>query len=176
MKWVKRVLVTLVAFVAILALTSLFLPSEVAVTTTKTVQAEPEAMVALLTTPATWLAWSPWNEQHMPQMTSSYEGPKTGVGARWVWKDPEHGDGSLEITKVDGLKRVDYQLKFADFKPMVSHVALTPDGDGVAVTWDSVWDIGANPFWRWMGLLMEDAMAEEYHQAIDGLAKAATGK
>jgi hypothetical protein len=176
MKWVKRILVTLVAFVAMLGFTSLFLPSEVAVTTTKTIKAEAATVVHLVSTPNTWLSWSPWNEAFMPKRTSTYEGPESGVGARWVWKDPEHGDGTLEITKVDGVERVDYTLEFTDFEPMISHVALAPDGEGVAVTWASVWHIGANPFWRWMGLLMSDAMAEEYNRAIDGLEKAANAK
>lgn len=174
MEWVKRVLLGLVGLIVLLMVVGLMLPSVVDVTAEKAISASPEAAVKLLSSPRTWLAWSPWNNDLMPQMTSTYEGPDAGVGARWVWKDPEHGDGDLEITQVEPAKSVHYVLRFADFEPMRSEITLSTDAGKTKVSWHATWDVGGTPWWRWMGLMMEGAMADEYLTAIEGLEKAAS--
>jgi len=172
MKWVKRVGLGLGVLVVALLAIGMFLPSVVDVTPEKTISASPEACTRLLSTTRTWISWSPWNNEMMPQMTSTYEGPETGVGSRWVWTDPETGDGYLEITAVDPGKSVDYELRFADYEPMKSHITLTPDGDKTRVVWHATWDAGSAPWMRWMILLMEDNMIADYLLAIEGLEKA----
>lgn len=84
-----------------------------------------------------WPDWSPWEDLD-PEMTRTYSGAATGVGAVYEWDgNRKAGKGRMEITDArdpDGLT-----IKLDFIKPFkarnTTSFALSGDGAGTEVTW-----------------------------------------
>jgi hypothetical protein len=168
-----RTAISLLIVMLLMGLVGLILPSSFAVEAKATVQAPADDIYQLLITPRSWVDWSPWNKQAMPELESTYKGPESGVGARWEWTDPA-GDGSLEITAAADGASLDYLLTFEGFsEPMRSSISLQDVEAGTEVVWTAAGDVGYSPLMRWMNLFMGGIMEREYVKAIEGVAAAA---
>ncbi len=102
-----------------------------------TIDAPPEQVYAHIVDLRKMEAWSPW-EKMDPNMTKTYSGAESGVGARYSWAgNRKVGEGSMEITDVKENSKVEMALEF--LKPFkasnTTSLELTPDGDGTRVTW-----------------------------------------
>ncbi|WP_299577394.1 SRPBCC family protein [uncultured Williamsia sp.] len=84
-----------------------------------------------------WVAWSPW-EGSDPTMSREYDGPTSGVGARYRWSgNRKAGEGSMEIVAVDRPRSVDIRVVFS--RPMRAdnrvRFDLADTDGGTRVTW-----------------------------------------
>jgi uncharacterized protein YndB with AHSA1/START domain len=83
-----------------------------------------------------WRQWSPWEDLD-PQLSRSYTGPESGVGAHYAWRgNRKAGAGSMEI--VDSAPdSVRIALEF--LKPWRASndilFGFEPEGEGTRVTW-----------------------------------------
>ena len=75
-----RTAISLVIVMILMGLVGLILPSSFTVEAKATVQAPADDIYQLLITPRSWVDWSPWNKQAMPELESTYKGPESGVG------------------------------------------------------------------------------------------------
>ncbi|GAB7004612.1 SRPBCC family protein [Nocardioides sp. AN3] len=111
--------------------------SPFAITRSLVIDAPQERLHELIDDFHQWRAWSPWEDLD-PDLQRTYEGPESGVGARYLWKGNRRaGSGSMEITGV-APDRVDVRLVFtapwqADNK--VSLVFTPAQERGTDVTW-----------------------------------------
>jgi hypothetical protein len=66
----------------------------------------------------------------------TYEGPESGVGARWSWLGPKMGNGRSEITFADPRRgiRVDEAIESAQVNAHGA-ILLEDTGAGTRVTW-----------------------------------------
>jgi hypothetical protein len=65
------------------------------------------------------LSWSAW-EKIDPDMQRRFEGPASGIGAKYAWKgNREIGQGELEIALSDINRKVRYRMHF--IKPFEGH-------------------------------------------------------
>src|SRR5262245_9539090 len=123
-----------------------------------------------------WTAWSPW-EQIDPQLQRFYDGPPSGVGARYRWVgNSKIGEGSMKITESNPSK-VGIDLEFV--KPFkASNVAtftLAPAGSGTTVTWAMD---GENNFMsKAMGLFMnmDNMIGTQFEKGLASLKGIAEG-
>jgi len=106
------------------------------VTRTTTIAAPEEKVRALVEDFRAWRQWSPWEDLD-PQLSRSYTGPETGVGAHYAWRGNRRaGTGSMEIVAAtpDSLR-----IALAFLKPWRATndvvFGFEPDGDGTRVTW-----------------------------------------
>ena len=104
---------------------------------TATVSAPPDAIFDQLEDFHRWTAWSPW-ERVDPDMTRTYEGPDSGVGAASGWKgNRKAGEGRMEIAESHRATSLTVRLEF--LKPFKSQstvvFTLAPEGDATNVTW-----------------------------------------
>lgn len=116
-----------------------------------------------------WPAWSPWEELD-PDMTRTYSGADSGVGARYAWSGNKRaGSGSMEIVE-SRPDHIDVALEF--LKPFKSRSTVSFDlatvADGTELTWSHAGSVGGP-----MGLMlrfysMEKAIAPDMEK---GLAK-----
>jgi hypothetical protein len=132
----KIVLVLVVLVVAVLAFATTK-PDTFSVQRTATINAVPEVIYPHLIDFHKWGAWSPW-EKLDPNMTKTYGGAESGVGATYAWEgNSDVGAGSMEITGAVPYSQVDIKLDF--LKPFEGHnttvFSLTPDGASTRVTW-----------------------------------------
>ncbi|MDQ6688689.1 MAG: SRPBCC family protein [Actinomycetota bacterium] len=84
-----------------------------------------------------WQKWSPW-EGLDPQLHREYDGPRSGVGARYSWSgNRKAGSGSMEIQEAH--EPSDLRIRLVFVKPWKADnqttFELRPVGDQTRVTW-----------------------------------------
>lgn len=83
-----------------------------------------------------WEDWSPWARMD-PDAKNSYDGPSSGVGAKFAWEGKKTGAGGMTLieSKHDELIRI--KLDF--LKPMkatnIAEFSFAPTTGGTVVTW-----------------------------------------
>lgn len=174
MKFVKRLLIALVALVFIIALASQLLPGSYRVERRIMMHAAPETVFAKINTPSLWPTWSAWNPQRFPQMRQTFSGEPSGVGATSTWEGEDSGQGTFTITQSEAPHRVVYDLAFdhATFRA-IGTFTLMPQADGVEVVWATEGQLGPNPVHRIAGLFMENLMAPDIEKGLENLKKQA---
>jgi hypothetical protein len=134
---IKKILLGLVAVIAILLVLAAFRPAVMVVERSVTVSAPPSAVFAVVNDFGRWDEWSPWAKLD-PEMKKTFEGPATGVGAVYQWSgNNEVGEGSMTLTGSAPDQKIDIKLAFLRPFPGESDVQFlfAPEGDGTKVTW-----------------------------------------
>jgi len=122
-----------------------------------------------------WESWSPW-EKRDPQMTRTYSGADSGIGAVYEWLgNDDVGQGRMNIIDAGAPSRVNIQLDF--IKPFESSFETEfrlADQEGVTrVTWTMQ---GANTYLsKLMSVFMdmESMIGRDFEQGLQSLKMAA---
>jgi len=134
----KKILLGLVAVIAILLVVIAIQPADFKISRTAVIPAPPAAIFERINDLHKWNDWSPWAKID-PNAKISYEGPESGVGAKFSWASAsnEVGEGSMQITASKPGESVVMDLVFT--KPMaatnLTEFSLKPEGAGTSVTW-----------------------------------------
>lgn len=109
------------------------------------IKAPAEAIFPIINSVSKTNEWMPWKESD-PQMTLSYSGPDSGVGATTSWDSPgQMGHGKAEVIESVVNSKVVTKITYA--KPMqmeqMSEFSLVQTGDSTTMRW-STW--GQNGF------------------------------
>ena len=137
----------------------------------RTLDAPPERVRALIEDFRQWPRWSPW-EAIDPAMQRSYGGPPSGVGSTYAWSgNRKAGRGRMEVVGAAD-DRIDIALHFD--KPVRSDNTLTflllPQDGVTNLTWRMV---GPRPLlMRLAGPLldMEKLVGKDFDRGLDRLA------
>ena len=133
----KKILLTLVAIIAIILIAGAFQAPSYQVTRSATIAAPAAAIFPEVNDFHRWAAWSPW-EKMDPAMKRTFEGPPAGVGASYGWEgNSEVGSGKMTIAESKPAELIRIKLEF--FKPMEgvcpTEFSFRPEGAGTRVTW-----------------------------------------
>jgi effector-binding domain-containing protein len=114
-----------------------------------------------------WQAWSPWAKED-PEMTSTYEGPPIGVGAKQVWKSEKMGDGTQTITASIPYSRIETDLDFYEMGVATSYFSFEESDGKTNVKW------GFNtetkfPVQRVMFVFFKGSMQSMFNQGLEDL-------
>jgi uncharacterized protein YndB with AHSA1/START domain len=101
------------------------------------IAAPPQRVYDLVSDFHEWRRWSPWEDVD-PQLSRTYTGPPSGVGAGYSWSgNRQAGAGRMEIVEVQPPSLVRVDLEFT--KPFRSRntfsFVIEPFGSGSQVTW-----------------------------------------
>ena len=132
-----KVLLVLIAFVAVLGAVVASRPSEFRVERTRVIAAPPAAVFAQVNDFHKWPTWNPWGKLD-PTMKQTYEGAPAGVGAVYTWAgNRQVGEGRMTIVESRPDELIRLRLDFMKPLPGTSTAEFTfkPEGDGTAVTW-----------------------------------------
>ena len=167
MKWVKRILFGLGLLVAAFVAIAFLLPSESNVSRSVVINAPVAKVFPLVNSLRSFYQWSPWSGID-PDMKVVFSGPESGKGARAVWtsKDPSVGNGSQVITESVENKRVTIALDFGDMGKATAAYVLRPEGQNTRVTWLFHTELGNNPVMRWMGLMFDKMVGDDYERGL----------
>ncbi len=136
MKWLKRIVVAVVAVIALLLVIGMLLPSGFKVQRSVQVAAPPSKIYPLIADPRQWKNWTVWNQRD-PAMQVQYSGAESGAGAKWSWQSKTEGNGVMEFTAAVPNERIVYALSFPDMgMSSRGELQLVPDGAGTRVTVD----------------------------------------
>lgn len=166
LQWVLAV----VGAIALAAVAVGFLiPSTFLVSRSTVINAPPKKVYDLVVEPKKWAEWSAWNRRD-PNMKITYKGPPFGMGARWEWVSKTEGTGSMEFTRVEPDKAVEYSLNFVDYN-MRSQGALRlePDGQGTRITWTNAGDVGGNPLKHYLAYMMDRLVGPDFEAGLANL-------
>ena len=116
--------------------------------------------------------WSPWAARD-PETKYVFSGPDAGEGAHMEWRsnNPEVGSGVQEIIKSLPNALVRVSLDFGDMGKANAEYRLEPSGAGTRVVWVFDTDVGNNPFQRWLGLMFDRWVGQDYEQGLERLKK-----
>lgn len=127
-----------------------------------------QAVFRYVDSPEGWRDWTTW-----PESGVTRSGPPRGEGATLAWDDAELGSGSFALTRVVPGERVAYRVEVEGTMLTEGEIALTPEGEGVRVTWLERGNLGRNPLMGWWGLSMERAQSDELAKGLERLEAAA---
>jgi hypothetical protein len=125
-----------------------------------------------------WEAWSPF-EKIDPNMTRSYEGPRTGVGASQLWSgNSRAGEGRSTITESHPSDHIRLKLEFK--RPMkatnTADFTFEPDGNQTVVTWCMTGENGFMGKAFTMFVNMDKMLGGEFDKGLASLKAVAEGK
>lgn len=170
MQILKKILFGLVGLIVLLAVISQFLPGQVHVERTVTINAAPEAVFVHINNFRNFNQWSPWAPRD-PEVKYVFDGPDDGVGARmtWVSDHPQVGSGTQEIIESVPYTRLRTALDFGPDGQAVAFFNLSAEGSGTKVAWGFDIDLGRNPVARFMGLKFDDWIGADYEAGLANL-------
>ncbi|MGH7738701.1 MAG: SRPBCC family protein [bacterium] len=133
----KKMLLGLAALIGLFFLTASFQPDQFTFSRSIFVEAKPSVCFGLVDNFHNWRKWSPWAQMD-PGMQVAYDGPISGVGARYVWSgNGKVGAGKMAMVKARKPSVVDINLEF--LRPMkgsdLAEFTFNPKGPGTQVTW-----------------------------------------
>ena len=169
MKTLKKLGSVLAVLAVLFVLGSLFLPSQIRVERSATIQAPPDKVFAQINTLTNWEVWSPWHKLD-PRMSLTYQGPASGVGAKYSWSSQQRnvGSGTLAITESVQDQRILTDMQFSDGRA-IGAFELTPSEGGTKVIWSMQSDLGRNPVARYFGLLMDGMIGADFERGLQNL-------
>lgn len=134
---IKKLLLGLVAVIAIILVVASFQSDDLNVTRSATINAAPEAVFKVVNDFRQWDAWSPWSKLD-PNMKKTLEGPPEGVGAIYKWSgNDEVGEGTTRLVRSESNSKIGMKLEFLRPFEGSSDVEFTfaPEGTGTKITW-----------------------------------------
>ncbi len=133
----KKVLLILVAAVAIFAAFVATRPSRYTIERSTVIQAPVGEVFRRVVIFRKWQSWSPWANLD-PNMKVEYGGPKGGYGSTYSWKGNDKvGEGRMTMTGALRDELVQIKLEFLKPWEQTSTIEFhfAPEGGGTKVTW-----------------------------------------
>ncbi|MDQ3048015.1 MAG: heme-binding protein [Bacteroidota bacterium] len=169
MKILKKILLILFILLGLFLLVSLFLPSKIRVERATLINAPASVVFDQINVLKNWKNWSYWDNVDSA-MSSTYEGPESGVGAKHLWdsKNPDIAKGSLTITVSDPNKLVVTELAMDGMGSSLGGWIIDDTTNGVNVT--SYMDMDMGFFGRiFPGLMMDGWLGPDFENSLAGL-------
>lgn len=180
MRFIKRLLQSLITLLILLIGAAFLLPTNVHVERSIVIDRPASEIFAVVNSFKLFNAWSPWFEKD-PNAKYQAEGPLSGVGAKISWAGNDQvGSGSQTITE-SHLKQSDKLVRSAlDFGEMGKASAdflLSPSANGSQVRWTLEMDLPLSPdksflqhlIGRYMGLFMDKMVGPDYEHGLNKL-------
>ena len=169
MKIVQWTLAVVGAIVLALIVAGIFLPSKFTVQRSVVINAPANRVYNLVVEPKQWANWSVWNQRD-PNMKIIYKGPPFGMGAKWEWVSKSEGSGSMEFTRVEPDRVVEYALWFPDFNMRTTGaLTLEPSGNATRITWSNTGDVGGNPVKHYLAVMMDRMVGPDFEGGLANL-------
>jgi hypothetical protein len=175
----KKVLITLVALVAVFLIVVATRPDTYHVERSTKVQASADLVFAEVSDFRAFQGWSPWAKRD-PAMQLTVSTPSTGVGATYAWQgNKQVGKGKMTFTAVQAPTHVKERLDFLE--PFASVADTTFDlkpegGEAVAVTWSM--DGKSNFMGKAMSMFMnmDKMIGKDFEEGLSNLKRVAEAK
>ena len=151
------------------------LPTSYSVLATTEINASEEALYALVNELEAWQRWYPQGNPADKDLKNRYEGPKSGVGAKWHWRRAGRS-GSLEILKSDPLVGLELRMSAPRSQPSITEIKWSRGAGGkLEVRWMLSGELGQNPLARYFASTMEESMQKQFNQGLSKLKELAEG-
>lgn len=178
MKFLKWLLIIIAVLAVVLVVVGFILPQQRHVERSITIAAMKDTVFNQVNNLQNFNNWSPWSDID-PNTSYSYTGPQSGVGATMVWDSQmkEVGSGTYKIIESNYPNLVKYEIKFGQEQvPAFSSFTLEEVGiEQTRVTWSFDIDYGNNLIGRYLGLMMDGAVGQQYQKGLENLKDVVEG-
>jgi hypothetical protein len=170
MKTIKRVVGGILLLGIALTIIAFILPRVVTVERSVVINATPDKIFPYLNIMRNGELWSPWLKRD-PEAELIYTGPGGGVGSKMEWRSDNKnvGNGTATITESVENKGIKTALNFGSQGTANAWFNLNPQDQSTEVFWGFDTDMGMNPISRWMGLMMDKWVGEDYALGLANL-------
>lgn len=179
MKILKTALLVVVILIALLAGIGFIVSSEVTLERRTVINASPASIYEEVANLKKTNKWSPWDRIDPEGTTYKFSGPDIGVGAKKEWESAhdEVGTGSQEVIEAIPNQKVRTELYFGGFDdPGYADFVLEETDGGTNVIWTFEGNMGSNPVFKLMGLMMESFLGPTYEQGLVNLKERVESK
>lgn len=170
MSGLKRLILGILLLTFVMVAVAFSLPDRVAVERSTVINTLEADIFPYLNNLKKFNAWSPWAARD-PETHFTFTGPAEGKGARMVWDSDSVGAGKMEIIESQSNKSVTVALDLGARGKANSTYRLSPSGAGTRVAWGFETSVGNNPVKRWMSLLFDRWVGEDYAEGLARLKK-----
>lgn len=172
----KKVLIGVVAIIALFLLIAAFLSGEYRVERSTVVNTSPDVVYPLVAELEQWKNWSPWVEME-PAAKYTFTGEPGKAGSKWSWKGEIVGEGSLQHDELVENKSIKSSLAFISPQPMTSveEWSFEPTDGGTRVVWIDEGELGY-PIGRYFGLFLDDMLGKDFEKGLEKLKALAEQK
>jgi len=169
MKFLKTLLIILLALIALVMLVAAFLPSTVVVSRSVEINKPVEEVFAYVSRYRERQQWDPWLEQD-PGAKVTISDPDSGVGSSYAWDGEVIGSGNMVIEALEANKSVTAKLNFVNPQPMSADVMwdLKATANGTRATWSFSSSLHY-PIGRIMGLFMDQLLGPDFEKGLANL-------
>lgn len=169
----KIVSLIIVVSLVVLAIVINQRPSDMRITRSINIAAQPEVIFPHVNEFKKWEAWSPYAKLD-PNMQTTYEGPATGEGSIYRWNgNNDVGEGQTKIVSSKPNESIGVELKFERPFKGTNDVEFTfkPEGNHTVVTWTMAGK--TNFVSKAMGLVidMDKMMGGQFDEGLSSLKK-----
>ncbi|MGB6353093.1 MAG: SRPBCC family protein [Steroidobacteraceae bacterium] len=165
----KKILISLVALLVVLAVVGLLLPRNIRVERSVSIARPASLIYATVDSFQLFPLWSPWQSLD-PNMHQSTQGARDGVGAKLIWSGNDKvGSGTQLITASVPNRSVASDIDFGKMGVAKSTILLNPQGSSTEVTWTLDVDMGASPIGHYFGLMMDRMIGKDYEKGLSKL-------
>lgn len=177
MKWVKRILLSLLVLVILITGVSFFLPKTNTMERSAIINAKPEVVYSLVNDLKSYDKWMSWNQMDPNWKVKMSDNP-VGKGATYSWESDmsDVGKGTMTITESKPNELVATNLSIDGMGTSPCSFTLTPDGAGTKTSWKMTSDMSQMPFLygvmgKWMCALgvMEKMVGKEFDKSLASL-------
>lgn len=184
MKWLKRILLSLLVLVILVVGISFFLPKTAKVERSATINARPEVVFGIVNNLKSYDKWMTWNQMD-PNWKVKMSDQTSGKDATYSWESDlrDVGKGSMTITDSKPNELVTSDLEFAGMGISKCGFNLSPDGEGTKINWYMNSDMSQASFingvmGKWMCTLgaMDKMAGSEFEKSLANLKKLAESK
>ena len=167
---IKRILIGIVALLALFFVVGFLLPKDIRVERSMEIAAPPQAVFEMVNDFRQFNSWQPWALID-PATRYVYEGPDTGAGSRMLWYSdhPEVGNGMQEIIASEPYSLVRTNLDFGMQGTAVADYLIDEADGGSVLTWTLETNMGGNPLMGYVGLMMDGMVGTAYEQGLANL-------
>ncbi len=160
----------LVGLVVLVLAAAYALPRQVVVERSLVIAAEPDEIFPYLNSMKNFNAWSPWADLD-PETVYIFSGPEFGKGARSEWSSDHFdvGNGSQEIVRSVPNELVRTLLDFEHEGTAEGYYKLARVDTGTRVVWGFETDMGMNPVARYVGLMLDRLVGDDFARGLDRL-------
>ena len=169
MKFIQWTLAVIGSIVLLIVVAGFMIPSTFSVQRSIEINAAPKKVYDLIVEPKRWKDWSVWTRRD-PDMRITYSGPPFGMGAKWSWVSKSEGTGTMEFTRVEPDRVVEYSLSFPEYNMRsTGALRLEPSGNATRVTWSNTGDVGGNPIKHYLAMMMDRMVGPDFEGGLANL-------
>ncbi|MDX8337577.1 GyrI-like domain-containing protein [Draconibacterium sp. IB214405] len=163
----SRIIMWILLWGALFVAIAYFLPKTVVVERSAEIQAPAKTVYAQIIDLHQWDHWSPWKRMN-DDVSVEYKNNGVGVGSGYTLtsKTKKESGATIEITEAKPFDKIAVMLDFKERGEASSCFLLTENNMTTTVTWTLTYDVGNNPFARWIGLLMNKSMGTDFDNGL----------